>query len=300
MRSLIASVALSLLATATVVATSAHELIARVGIIETDGEVEFLRAPSATLLVRLDLEVETFEVGTYARYAQRHLGVQAPLVAKSTTKIINASIAMAPEQSYMADEAFTADLDSKLIESRVAELPINITSADTRQPADMASDAAEEVFWIRQLRSDILSGDLGDGFYGGGLEAALKRLDQQESQLVELFLGRTTISHESRVFAITLEPNTESYRVCRFSEANGIADLSDVSADLIMLSVSAIAGEKIETPAVKSEKGAKVLNYRVAAPSKCELLTQDRSLTSTIIPLFETGYDIKYVIPEKK
>ncbi len=70
-RSFFAAAALSLLTVATVVASTPRELIARIGVVESDGDVQILTAPTSTILVRFDLEVEHFEVGAYARYAQR-------------------------------------------------------------------------------------------------------------------------------------------------------------------------------------------------------------------------------------
>ncbi len=297
MRSIFAALALSLFSAITVMASTSVE-IKRVGVIESDGEIEILTAPSSTLLVRVDFEIEEFQVGVYARYAQRCLGVQAPLVAKKRAEITDASIALAPEKSYVADAAFTSNLESELLDSSVELLPINLLSAQVVAADRLAASAAEELFSIRQLRIDILSGDMGEGFYSAGLEAALEALAQREVALTELFMGRTVRTRESRVFEIPLEGSTSSYRVCRFSSSNGIVDLSDVSENLIMLSIKAI-----EEPRIKSEKSddkSRVQTYRVAVPSKCELHTQERSLTQSIIPLFEFGYDLNYVFSNKK
>ncbi len=300
MRSFIIASALSLISVVTAAASTPRELITRVGVVENGGKVEILTAPSATLLVRIDIETEQFEAGVYARYAQRHLGIHAPLVSKSSTQIIDAKIALAPSENYIADADFTANTAAEVVGSSVVELPIDLMSSNVLSDERAAASAAEELFWIRQLRSDILSGELGDGFYGGGLESALKNLEEQEAKLTELFMGRTTTIRESRIFPIIMETTTESYRVCRFSETAGIVDLSDVSADLIMLSVKALNGEPIDIKSAVADDKSTVLTYRVAAPSKCELYNKERALSQSIIPLFEYGYDLNYVVPSSK
>lgn len=301
MKSLFATAALSLLSIATVVASTPRELIERVGVIESEnGDVKIVAAPTATLMVRIDYEVETFEVGDYARYAQRCLGIHAPLVAKSTANIIDASIALAAADAYIADSNFGANLAPEIIESHVDKLPVDITSAQVQSVERAAADAAEEIFWIRQLRADLLSGELGGNYYGGGLEASLKKLDEQELALTELFMGRTTRTRQSKVFKVALEGNTESYRVCRFSQTDGVVDISDVSADLVMLSIKGLEVERIELKRDKGDEKRPYWTYRVAVPSKCELHTQERSLTQSVIPLFEFGYDLQYVIPVVK
>ncbi len=221
---------------------------------------------------------------------------------KSTTRIVDTQIALAPDNNYIAKCDFAANLASEVVDSRVAELPIDLISSDVKAADRAATDAAQEIFWIRQLRSDILSGELGEGFYAGGLDAALAKLDEQEAKLTELFLGRTTVTRESKVFNVALEGDTDSYRVCRFSEAGGIVDVSDVSAELIMLSIKAQSGEPIDLKSPKKidENKDTIIHFRVAVPSICELHTQESSLSKVTIPLFEFGYNLDYVIPAIK
>ncbi len=265
---------------------SASNLVAPVGVV---GSATLAVVPSSTLVVTLDVVTEDVTVGPYARYAQKLLGMRAPLVAKTTTTISSAKIQLAAEDYFVASGC----CGKKDIKNIVAPLSIDAMSGGVLTAETAAELAADEIFKIRRIRREMISGDLGEGYFGAGLEAALARLDQDEQAYLELFVGRTIVTTESRRFNIAIDADLTRYIVCRYSPQLGIVDSSDLSAEPILLQITPSGKKSIVSPAT-GDKSARV--FRVADQSTCELFYGSKSLESNVIPLFEFGYDVSYLI----
>lgn len=265
---------------------SASNLVAPVGVV---GSATLAVVPSSTLVVTLDVVTEDVTVGPYARYAQKLLGMRAPLVAKTTTTISSAKIQLAAEDYFVASGC----CGKKDIKNIVAPLSIDAMSGGVLTAETAAELAADEIFKIRRIRREMISGDLGEGYFGAGLEAALARLDQDEQAYLELFVGRTIVTTESRRFNIAIDADLTRYIVCRYSPQLGIVDSSDLSAEPILLQITPSGKKSIVSPAT-GDKSARV--FRVADQSTCELFYGSKSLGSSVIPLFEFGYDVSYLI----
>lgn len=282
---------LTLSAIFTLIATSisASSHVAPIGVIDSGNSLTVAVVPSSTIVVTLDIETEDVAVGPYARYAQKLLGVRAPLVAKSTTTILAADIELAPEDHYIA----SGNTLEREVSRVVASLPVDATSSVILPAESAAEEAAKEIFKIRRIRREMILGDLGEGFFGGGLDAALERLDLEEQGLLELFMGSTTTTRESRTFDVAIEEGVARYIVCRYSPQIGVVPSSDLAAEPILLQIT--PSEK--TPIVSAATGDKpARRYRIADRSTCELFYGSNLLGSNIIPLFEFGYDVSYLI----
>ncbi len=264
----------------------ASNLVAPVGVV---GSASLAVVPSSTLVVTLDVVTEDITVGPYARYAQKLLGMRAPLVAKKSTTIASANIQLAADDYYIASGC----CGKKDVESIVTPLPIDASSGGVL-PAETAAElAADEIFKIRRIRREMISGDLGEGYFGAGLEAALSRLDREEQEYLELFVGRTVITKESMRFNVAVDGDTSRYIVCRYSPQVGVVDSSDLSAEPILLQITPSGEKSIVSPA-SGDKSARI--FRVADQSTCELFYETKSLGNSVIPLFEFGYDVSYLI----
>ncbi len=260
-----------------------------IGVVNGKDGVTIAVAPTSTLVVTLNVEVEEVTVGVYARYAQKLLGLRAPLVAKSSTKILSADIALAAEDHYI----YRGECDSKEVESVVSPLPIDVLSSFILPIEDAAEVAAREIFRIRRTRREMISGDLGEGFFGGGLGAALERLDRDEQQYLELFMGRTTTTRECRTFEVALDSDATRYIICRYSPQLGVVDSSDLAAEPILLQITP-SGDKPEESSAPSSRSSR--KFRVADRSTCQLFYGTQVLGSSVIPLFEYGYDVSILI----
>ncbi|MFI3327929.1 MAG: DUF4831 family protein [Rikenellaceae bacterium] len=270
---------------------SANVTVAPIGASLNNGVIEYAVAPSSAVAVRVVVKSENVEVGKYARYAQKYLGVRAPLVPKVVSTIESANIALAPLDYYIASQdmlAGTLDYREKVVER--PELPLNMTSATALSDEQAAAAAAKKIFELRTLRKNILAANLGEALYSGGLPAALERIDREEEAYVEMFMGSTTYSYESRLFLVPMNEDTKRYIVCRISSSRGIVADSDMSADPLLLQIS--PAKVSDQAGSASDDRFRFARFRVANNAKCELFYGGKVVAANQLPLFEFGYDI--------
>ncbi len=287
-----AFVMLLAVATASAQGQRANVTVAPIGASLNNGVIEYAVAPSSAVAVRVVVKSENIEVGKYARYAQKYLGVRAPLVSKVVSTIESATVALAPLDFYIASQDMLAgnlDYRDKVVER--PELPINIISAQAMSEEQGAAAAAKKIFELRALRKNILSANLCESLFGGGLAAALESIDKEEEAYVEMFMGSTTSSYESRLFLVPMNEDTKRYIVCRISGSRGIVADTDMSADPLLLQISP---EKVsdKSGAAASDDKFRFARFRVANNAKCELFYGGKLVTANQLPLFEFGYDI--------
>ncbi len=276
-------------------AAQAEQQSITLGAVVNDGEVRVGVAPAATLLVRLDFECEEFKAGEYARYAQKYLGRPANLLDKRSYTISSASVAKAAADYFIADESFTKNC-VEVVEQQEFTLPINITSSAVNTPEKGAELAAEEIFYIRNTRREILAGEFGEGFYGGGLGAALAQFQREEDAYSNLFYGSMRRVRESRVFNISLVGETQRYIVCRFSEASGVVDNSDLSAEAVTLQITPLELVEIKTPSLELKATYTDHNLLIATQVKVDLLFGGKVIATRNMPLYEFGREVVYPV----
>ena len=134
-------------------------------------------------------------------------------------------------------------------------LPLTEEQLKAPTPALRAEAIAKQIYRIREARIYLLSGEIenapGDG---AALETALKELNRQEKQLVQLFTGKRTSKTISKTITY-LPTRSEEKPLLYFSPENGITAEEDASALPIMLNF--IARKQVLAPAVQTKKNAK-------------------------------------------
>ncbi len=268
-------------------------LVVPIGVIERNGTVEIAVAPRSTLEVTIETETESFESGVYARYAQKYLGLRASLISKSSTSVTSASVTLLSNE--ISNEECRPDTVDKDVS--VVTLPIDLLSAEILPTEQAAENAALEIFRLRRLRRDLLSGELGEGFYGGGLDAALKQIDRDEKAYTLLFMGCTTKTKERKRYNVVIDGTESRFVICRFSATKGVVDVTDLSAEPILLQITPSVDSKITTPDVLEK--SQIRKFRVANQAKCDLFVGSNVIVSKTFPLFEYGYDLIYPINSK-
>ncbi|MBQ4499020.1 MAG: DUF4831 family protein [Alistipes sp.] len=281
--------ALMLVASAQMVQLSAQQLVKkRVGSYIESGNVVVAEA-ATTLAVDLVVESESVEVGIYARYAQKYFGQRAPLVNKSECRILAAEVAILEEGDYRA----------KPVEEKVATrsttpiVPINRLSISEMQPEEAAREAAQQVYDLRQARLDLVTGELGDGAYGAGLQAALDELDRLEQAYLELFYGKRCRKVEVVRCVVPVETDKKSYIVARFNAEQGVLASDDLAGEIVMLNIQPT---DMAYPA-SNEKGK--IEYRYANNAHVTLSLAQSPLCTTTLPIFEFGETVKFLAPAK-
>ncbi len=199
----------------------------------------------------------------------------------------------------IAADEFVTDSKSVTFESEDIKLPVNITSAKVLNPEESAQKAAEEIFYIRNTRREILAGEFGEGFYGGGLGAALDQFRRDEEAYSKLFFGSVSTERGSKLFTVPLSGETKRYVVCRFSVQSGVMPSNDLSAEPVTLQITPLDPVEVNVP-MGDEKSV-FKNFMVATWVRVDLIFDGETIATQTMPLYEFGQKVSYpVSPVKK
>lgn len=269
------------------------------GIQECNGCMTY-NLPHTALAVDLTVECETVKAGPYARYALKYLGLRAPFSDKTIHTLRGADVALFDENELVA-AALPAG-GSRTVSygdegGEFAVLPVDRTEIIQPSAEQAAQQAANRIFALRRSRLDLITGEAGENVFGEGLKAALAAIDSQEQALLELFLGKRTVSTETRRVLVAPSAAERRYIVARFSESDGLLPESDLSGEMILLEIT--PGEPFPVKAAP-EKSTDVVTCRVAAPSLCAVRTGNALLVERTLPLFEYGTSVRVQVPRRK
>ncbi len=282
-------------------AAAQNPYIAVQGVQEQNGDVVVTQAKS-TLAVDVTVEKDVTVCGPYARYAQKYLGVRAPLTDKSSYSIKGASVAL------LTDNDFLTAGDA--VQSTQVVVPYNTrTEFYKLQPdrtdmmilslEDASREAAAAIFSLRKHRIDLVTGEAGENVFGAGLDAALKEIDAMEQRYLELFLGKRVVTTVTERYIVSPRSDKSQYILCRFSEKDGVLPETDLSGDVVFLQIKP-SDTVTSSLQEASAKESSTIDVRLANESTCTLLCNGREITKTVLPLFEFGRTIRVAAPRKK
>lgn len=255
--------------------------------------------PRSILDVDLTVQREAIVAGPYARYAQKFLGVRAPLTDKVFWSVRDASIALSDGATY-ADHSSPAAPEHSVVshvttDEGFAHIQPDKVSMAVPALEDAARNAAETIFSLRRHRLELITGEAGEHVFGQGLQAALDEIARLEQSYLELFLGKRVVSTETRRYTVYPQTDRYQYIICRFSSDDGLLPEDDLSGDMVVLQIkpSGVTESTVEA----GPKDKNVVTYRVADPSVCTLLAGGREYGRTVLPLFEFGRTIRVAVP---
>lgn len=300
------------------------------GIIENATTVSYA-LPRTVLSVTVTAQKESVRTGPYARYAQKYLGIMAPLSDKDTYSITDAAInyyeEADPSAVYVMDNSgkavepvfeFTEEglvafpqgwksrprayameesssyspISHTYLDTAFVKVPINRTSSVDRGAEAMAQQAAETIFLLRKRRMELVTGDAGENVFGAGLAAAIEELDRMENEYLALFLGKQFTETIVKTFDVIPEAGKSSAIVCRFSEATGLHSATDLAAEPVAVTLT--PEKKTESLAVKrNTRDTKGLaTYRIADMVQCKIMNGRTEIASARVPIYQMGADI--------
>ena len=289
MKKILISLAALVLA-ASAMAQNRH--ISRTGVFEQNGTIVFGEPESAIIV---DLKVERTEtiVGPYARYAQKYLGVRAPLSDKVVWSIAGADIALANDASYQAPS--TVEPAESYAESQFgtlrefARLPLDRTDARAIDADKAAGEAAAAIFSLRKHRIDLITGEAGENVFGGGLDAALKALDAYETAYLEMFFGKRVVTAETVRLSVHPSSDKFGYVLGRFNEKDGILPSTDLSGEMLMLRIEPSGDTSLKYLSEATGREKNIVKCRIADLSTCILSCGTEQIASVVLPIFEFG-----------
>ncbi len=266
-----------------------------------DGPV--VSEPHSVLAVDVSARCERIVAGPYARYAQKFLGVRAPLTDKTVWSVQGASVALLDEAACLAAcEAPAASASSvashAVSDEGFARIQPDKTSMAVPALEDAAREAANTIFSLRRHRLELITGEAGENVFGAGLQAALDEIARLEQSYLELFLGKRVLTDQTRRYVIYPRSDKRQYIVCRFSPTDGLLPENDLSGDMVLLQI-----EPSESAVSVLEAGPKVKEVvmcRVADPSTCTVIAAGREYARTVLPLFEFGRTIRVAAPVER
>lgn len=250
--------------------------------------------PYTTVKIYLNVEKETIRTGPYARYAQKYLGVIAPLADREVYRIVGAKLDYTDPERGEAPIGRPAASQIRII-SHIAggsdftrAQPDRVVNFD-KPTEDMAREAANTIFQLRRQRLEILTGDAGE-LYMGGLEAALSEINRLENEYLALFLGKQTV--ETYVEEIEVVPSSDktNYIACRFSEAGGILPDSDLSGQPVVLTI--VPEKAVSSVATAKGDKRQMQLFRIADFTECRLSFGQQELAKKRIPIYQFGANV--------
>ncbi|WP_290540841.1 DUF4831 family protein [Alistipes sp.] len=275
--------------------------IALQGVNETAGGLTVTQ-PRTILAVDVTVEHDVTLSGPYARYAQKYLGVRAPLTDKNTWNVTGAQIALLDGDTYLnatAPAAASTRVQSHIAsEEEFARLQADKTDMTTPALEDAARAAATQIFALRRHRIELVTGEAGENVFGEGLKAALEEIDRLEQNYLELFLGKRVVSTETRRYVVYPQADKKQYIVCRFSREAGLLPDTDLSGDIVLLLIEPSGAAKSDLEAAPRESS--VVTCRVADPSTCIVVSGNREYARAVLPVFEFGRTINVALPRRK
>ena len=253
-----------------------------------EGDKVVIAEANTTLKVKVVIEYDEFEAGPYARYAQKLLGTRASFVNRAEYRVVGADVALMDDN----DHGFTQNFD-RFEGHSISDQKIQIDRMTTSEMSveSAARQAAETIFKLRKARLEMITGEQGEGVFGGGLESALREIERLESAYLELFYGRRALSYETRTYVLPLTSDNTSMTISRFSVDDGLVALDDLSGDVIFLNINP---SDMEYPA-SDEKG--VIAIRYANNAEVSVCLGNRVLVSRVMPIYEFGETVMIVKP---
>ena len=261
----------------------------RIGTYKQNGNVVIAEA-SSTLAVDVVVEHEVFTPGIYARYAQKMLGTRASLVERDEYRVVDASVALMEDNSYMRCGAEMPRVgDTQVVEEQM--LQIDRISSGERNTEAAAREAAEQILSLRRTRLDLITGEFGEGVFGAGLQSALEEISRLEREYLELFYGKRSITTLAERFILPVNSEQPSTVIARFSAESGIVAKDDLSGDIILVKIT-----PSEMSYPQSELKGTVA-YRYANNAEVIVALGGEVLARNILPLYEFGETVMFLQP---
>ena len=283
-------------------AAAQNPYMARTGVYEEEGRL-VVADPRSVLAVDLTAEEETVLCGPYARYAQKFLGVRAPLTDKSVWTLTGAAIALAESAAGEGTACPAAEQSRKVCshsrsDEGFARIQPDKTDLATLPLEEAARQAAATIFSLRRHRMELVTGEAGEQVFGAGLGAALTEIERLEQEYLELFLGKRTVAVRTVRCLVNPQEGKKQYIVCRFSPEAGVVPANDLSGDMVLLQIEPSGDTACPFEATRRE--SQTAAFRIADPSECTVAYGSSVLARAVLPLYEFGRTVEIAVPRKR
>lgn len=263
--------------------------------IRPDGSRAYV-VPATSVVVDITAAKEVVKTGPYARFAQKYLGVIAPLADKETYSLLSAKMTYFDSESrrhVMPGELPSAQSSVFVHTGSADEFPRVLPDrrdATGKNVEEAAADAAKTIFSLRKRRAELVTGEYAETVYGAGLQAAIERIDKMENEYLELFFGKQVTTQYTMRYTVTPISGDNTTVVCRFREDSGLMPANDLSGEPVLLECRPEGlASSIYPPDRRRTAKPTDLEYAVADMVNCRIMSGKRELGSASIPMFQYG-----------
>lgn len=257
--------------------------------------------PRSVIAVNVSVERDVTLCGPYARYAQKFLGVRAPLTDKTTWSVKRATVGLVDKSAFGIGDASPSKsevMQYATSDDEFSRLPADKNAMTVPALEDAARETATQIFALRKHRIELVTGEAGENVFGEGLEAALEEISRLEQSYLELFLGKRILTTVTKQYVVFAQENKKQYVVCRFSADNGLMPATDLSGEMVVLQIEPSGNTSVEIEA--SPKEQYFVTCRVADPSTCTVICGGQTIGAAVLPLYEFGRTIRVAAPRRK
>lgn len=158
--------------------------------------------------------------------------------------------------------------------------------------AKMAEGAAKQIYHIREMRINLLAGDVEHTPADGqAMALVLSELDRREQMLAELFIGTRTVRHLQHTIFYLPSADVTDYVVARMSQFAGVVPADDLSGEPIRLTLTAnyLDYQSTEYAESKSKMLPSQIYYNLPGSAQIQLSLGQELLLSTQLPIAQFG-----------
>ena len=241
--------------------------------------------PKTELVVTVRVRKSIQRAGRFANYAKRLLEFDNTITSDKTSFVIDDAIELTSNPVPDSTRQYAIEISPKSVAYKITTdihgviLGVNMPSALQQAVKDteylsaksidtaiifdysvlnedalgatteekMAEMAAKQILDIRESRMELLTGDTERGYDGAALQKVLDQLETTERKLTELFVGKTLIISEDRVFRVAPTTAVEDEVLFRFSSVVGVLDADDYAGSPVYISVTPVATKLVDT-----------------------------------------------------
>ena len=207
--------------------------------------------------------------------------------------------------AYNAEEKEDNDKDNKVFNTDTQHKPHKAKKNDLQlaplseealfasSKAKMAEAAAKQIYRIREARMNLISGDVehmpADSKM---LSLMLEELEEQEAELVALFVGETRSRKQHKTIYLTPEQDEQGKVLLRFSRFAGPVASDDLSGEPVVLNMT-VSKKELQPSEEKNPKAVSDIRYNIPGEASVRVVdSKGKMLINKTIPVAQFGVSV--------
>ena len=170
--------------------------------------------------------------------------------------------------------------------------PLSEEALFASSKAKMAEAAAKQIYRIREARTNLISGEVehmpADSKM---LSLMLDKLEEQEAELVALFVGETKSRKHHKIIYLTPEQDEQGKVLLRFSRFAGPVAADDLSGEPLMLNMT--VSKKELQPSEEKPKAVSDIRYNIPGEVSVQVMdSKGKTLIDKAVPVAQFGVSV--------